>query len=190
MTEAKLIEYFNEHVFYELQMLRYSQQWLEEKQPQFVWNAMFAAFNVSARNLYYFVGNRDAGNMNVADYRHYCRTFDRGSIEGVKETMRWLEAQCLHLGEKRFKEPDRKINIDKIRELSAWIVSKMDELLKSFDDVFRAKLRPEWAGLVEPVLNIKWTRAGPSATDVMSILSTGPTGGVGEMITFDITPKK
>jgi hypothetical protein len=69
MTEAdELAGYFNEHVFYELQMLRFSKQWLEKEQTQFVWNAMFAAFNVSARNLYDFLGKRENGNMNVADY--------------------------------------------------------------------------------------------------------------------------
>jgi hypothetical protein len=106
--------------------------------------------------------------------------------------MRWLEAQCLHLGERRFKEPDRKINIDKIRELSAWVVSKMDDLLKSFNDDFQAKLRPEWTGLVaqEAVASLKWTGPvpSPSQSAVTSILSTSPTG-VGDMITFDTTSK-
>jgi hypothetical protein len=178
-------------VFYELQMLRYSKQWLEKGQTQFVWNAMFAAFNVSARNLYDFLGKREKGNMNVADYRAYCRTFKRSKPDPVNTTLRDLNAQCLHLGNKRTTEADKKINIDRVRKMSAWVVSNMDKLQKSFNDEFRSKLKPEWTGLVaqEPIAALVWAGPAPSASAVTSILATGPTS-VGEMITFDTTPKK
>jgi hypothetical protein len=193
MTEAtldELVDYFNEHVFYELLMLRYSKQRLENGGDQLLWNAMFAAFNVSARNLYYFVGKRDGANVNVADYRTYCQTFDRGSIEDVKNTLESLNAQCLHLGRKRYKEAEKKINLDKIRAVSAWIESRMDNLLKSFNNDFRSKLRPEWAGLVaqQPAIGVDGPK-GPSARSVPSNITTrGPTGN-GDLIQFDLAPK-
>jgi hypothetical protein len=75
--------------------------------------------------------------------------------------------------------------------LRDYVVSKMDELLKSFNDDFQAKLRLEWTGLVaqEPVVCLKWTGAAPSASAVTSMLSTGPTG-TGDTNQFAVPPKK
>jgi hypothetical protein len=174
----ELVDYFNEHVFYELITLRYSKQRLENGGDQLLWNAMFAAFNVSARNLYYFVGNRDGTNVNVADYKTYCQTFDRGSIEDVKSTLELLNSQCLHLGKKRYKETEKKINLRRIITVSAWIESRMDDLLKSFNNDFRSKLRPEWADPVAQhlVLGVEGP-GGPSASSLPSNITTrGPTG--------------
>jgi hypothetical protein len=196
MTETELLDYFNEHVFYELRMLCYSMQCLEKVDPQqpdarLVWNSMFAAFNVSARNLYYFVGRRDGDNMNVADYRPYCPTFSRGEINRVEKTLTLLQAQCLHLGKKRTKEPDKKISLDRVREISAWTVSNMNNLLKSFQADFRSKLRPEWADLISQQPFVRVGPEGPSSTAVSSILATGhgPTG-TGQIIYYDTTPKR
>jgi hypothetical protein len=161
MTEAELVDYFNEHVLYELLMLRYSIHRLENATDQMSWNVMFAAFNVSARNLYYFLGKRDGNNANVSDYKAYCQAFARGSIEPVKETMSDLNAQCLHLGKARSKEADGKINGARVKKMSSWIESNMDELLKSFKTEFRSKVRPERAEL-------------PKETSL--VLDLGPTG--------------
>src|ERR1700685_532695 len=116
MFDDDPVGYLNEHVFYELLMLKYAAQRLENEPDQLVWNATFAAFNVSARNLYYFVGRRDGDNVNVADYRTYCQSLQRGSIHTVETILRDLNAQCLHLGKKRFKEADKKMNLDRIRK--------------------------------------------------------------------------
>jgi hypothetical protein len=186
MEKSNLLDYFNEHVFYEIQMLNYTKYCLETPRSQAEWNVMFAAFNVSARNLYYFVGKRDTGNVNVDDYRSYMGPFERGSIENVKETMRLLQAQCLHLGEDRFKEPDRKINIERIRTMHAWIASKMSDLLKSFKDDFR--LRPEWAGLLAQGLKVPMGPTGPSASSLFATLSTSTTSEI-EIFTIDLPPK-
>jgi hypothetical protein len=187
VDKAKLRDYFNEHVFYEVQMLNYAKYCLESPRSQNEWNVMFAAFNVSARNLYYFVGKRDTGNMNVDDYRPYMGSFERGSIEEVKQTMRLLEAQCLHLGEDRFKEPDRKINIERVRTMHAWIASRIVSLLKSFNDDFRPK--PEWDALIGQRLAVPMGPTGPSTSSVFGILSTSTASG-GEIISFDVGPKK
>ena len=55
MTEIELAEYANEHFLYELLMLRYSKHHLQVCRDRLRWNAMFAAFNVSARNFYDFL---------------------------------------------------------------------------------------------------------------------------------------
>jgi uncharacterized UPF0160 family protein len=107
----------------------------------------------------------------VADYRTYCQNFQRGSIDTVERILIDLNAQCLHLGKKRFKEADKKMNLDRIRKMSAWVVSNMDDLLKSFNAEFRSKLRPEWAGLVAQELIVRVGPVGPSMSSVCRIAS-------------------
>ena len=151
---------------------------------------MFAAFNVSARNLYYFVGKRDGDNANVADYRAYCQTFKRGSIDRVDKILRDLNAQCLHMGRKRTKEVEKKVNSDRIREISKWVVANMDNLLKNFNDDFRSKLKPEWADLLSKRRIVAvLVPSGPSACSVTSVMTTSPTG-MGQPIQFEAAPKK
>ena len=149
MSETELLAYFNEHVFYELLMLSYSKQHLENGLDRYLWNAMFAAFNVSARNLENFLTNKgDRTHMRVLDYKDH-RTDARSiSNEAIRETVKMLNAQCLHLGKDRFTEADKKINLGKVRKVSAWVVSNMDNLLKSFKGEFRSKLCPDWASLI------------------------------------------
>jgi hypothetical protein len=193
MTDAEfLIDYFNEHVFYELLMLRYSKQCLEETKDQYLWNAMFAAFNVSARNLYDFLnnnGNRGT-DVNVDDYKLFRRDTHRDSTSDVTGTLGLLHAQCLHMGKKRTKESDKKINRVRIETVSDWVQSNMDNLLKTFNDDFGSKLRPEWADVLSQkrIVSVPGP-TGPTACSVTSVMTTGPTG-MGQPIQFEVTPKK
>jgi hypothetical protein len=66
MNKQEFVDYFNEHILYELLMCRYAKLRLVEGQTQILWNALFATFNVSARNLLKrfqkgCVGNLSAG---------------------------------------------------------------------------------------------------------------------------------
>jgi hypothetical protein len=193
MTDAELVDYFNEHVFYELLMLRHSKQCIQKADTQIIWNTMFAAFNVSARNLYDFLNNKGdrQTDVNVDDYKLLRTDTRRGSISDVQGTLQMLNAQCFHMGNQRSKEVDKKVSLDRIRTMSAWVVSNMDDLLKSFRDDFRSKLRPEWAGLVDHKSRMVVGVLGPmrpSLNSTTSIIATGPTG-TGDVIQFD-TPKK
>lgn len=178
MTESELVDYFNEHVFYELLMLRYSKQCLDEEKNKLLWNAMFAAFNVSARNLYAFLNNKGerASHVNVDDYNHHRRDTRRDSTSDVAGTLGMLNAQCLHMGQKRFKENDKKINLDRIGTVSAWVESNMNNLIKSFNEPFRAKLRSEWADLLtqKRIVSVLG-QTGTSSSSVVSIFEAGPT---------------
>jgi hypothetical protein len=189
MTEPDLLGYFNEHVLYELLMLNYARQCLEKESNQLVWNAMFAAFNVSARNLENFLTNKgDRTHMRVLDYKDY-RTDTRSiSNESIRETVKMLNAQCLHLGEERFTESDKKINLDRIARVSAWVVSNMDDLLKGFKDDFRSKLKRDWDGLIaqKRIVGVSGP-TGPAWAVLTTAIATGPTGA-GRAIEFDSTP--
>jgi hypothetical protein len=189
-TSDELVDYFNEHVFYELLMLRYTKQCLENGGDQLPWNAMFAAFNVSARNLYSFLANKDRPNASVEDYRAYRQTLDGISVEEVKSTLDLLNAQCLHLGWKRHKEPEEKINIDRIRSVSEWIESGTGNLLKTFKEDFRSKLRPKLADLPaqQSIIGVD-KPLGPSTSSHPSYITThGPTGN-GDLVQSDLASK-
>jgi hypothetical protein len=184
MTKAELIEQFDEHVFYEVQMLIYTKQCLEKEQPQPVWNAMFAAFNVSARNLENFLSNKGNNTrLRVLDYDPYRKVSGKFKNEPIRKALEQLNAQCLHLGKSRTPKPDDKINIVKIRKIFTWVVSSMDSLLKNLKDDFRPQ--SDWTGLLSQKLTVRVGPQGPSATNVTSTMTTGPTGGLGEMIGFD-----
>jgi hypothetical protein len=192
MSEIKLLGYFDEHVYYELLMLNYARQCLEGATDQLVWNVMFAAFNVSARNLENFLTNKgDRTHMRVLDYKDYRTDTHSISNEPIRETVKMLNAQCLHLGKERFTEADKKINLDRIAKVSAWVVSKMDELLKGFKGDFRAKLKSDWTSILaqHKVVGVVGPPKIPTSSSFSSILATGPTG-VGHAIEFYSTPKK
>jgi len=190
MTETELLGYFDEHVYYEWLMLNYAKQCLEGAADPLVWNAMFAAFNVSARNLENFLTNKgNSTRMRVLDYEPFRKDARNISNQPIRTTLEQLNAQCLHLGKKRFTEPDKKINRDRIEKMSAWVVSNMDDLLKGFKDDFRAKLN--WASLVaqHKAAGVVGPPKFPTSSSFSSILATGPTS-VGQVIQFDATPKK
>ena len=67
-----------------------------------------------------------------------------------------MNGQCFHMSQDRSKEADEKIGIARIRTVFAWVVKNTEELMQSFTDEFRAKLRPEWGALLqgECVINI------------------------------------
>lgn len=190
MSETELFDYLNEHVFYELLMVNYSKQRLESGLDRYLWNAMFAAFNVSARNLYDFLNNNGdrRTDVNVDDYRSFRNDTKRGSTSDVTGTLGLLNAQCLHMGKKRFAEPDKKINLDRIVTMSTWVVSNMDDLTRSFKHDFRSKLRKDWDGLVAQHRIVSGP-IGPAWATLTTAIASGPTGG-GQFVTFDVPPKK
>src|SRR6266702_81868 len=94
MTRDELIAYFNEHILYELLMLRYSRNLLRSQPQQLVWNANFAAFNVSARNLYEYLSNKGGNNeVNVHAYLPYAKTFRISSKSDITGTLQKINEQ-------------------------------------------------------------------------------------------------
>ena len=170
MTRQELSDYFNEHILYELLMLRYTKRRLVDGQTQILWNAMFSAFNVSARNLYEFLSNKGGKNeVNLHDYKDYYGSFGRSSISDITGTLQMLNAQVFHMGVKRFKEIDQKVNIERIQTMFDWAETNVLALVKSFDDEFRASIQLERANPDHQpstmVLGPTGPAAPPSATN-------------------------
>jgi len=171
MSEDELVGYLNEHVRYEFLMLQYTREQLEKTLSDNDWNAMFAAFNVSARNLYDFLSNNSTRNeMQVLDYNEYRNTERRYSNPDITGTLQKLNAQCLHLGKQRFKEYDKKVNFEKGLEVFNWAAASMRDFLNTFEDDFRKKILVEVPDpkthIVLNVPPVKLSRTSSSPTEV------------------------
>jgi hypothetical protein len=141
MTREELIEYFNEHILYELLMVRYAQKQLKTE-TQIIWNAMFATFNVSARNLYEFLNNKGSNNeVKVCDYQKFYGKFGRTPISDITGTLQKLNERCFHMGKKGPTAPDKKVNSQKIQTMLDWIEENMNRLVTNFDEEFRAEIQ-------------------------------------------------
>jgi hypothetical protein len=178
VTQDELVEYFNEHILYELLMLRYSRRRLASE-TQILWNAMFAAFNVSARNLYEFLNNKGSKNeVNVHDYAEFCRSFNRSSISDITGTLQLLNEQCFHMGKKRPSALDKKVNLQRIETVSQWIEANVENLIKSFDAGFRSKMQLDRANPDrQPNVYVSGptgpSAPHPSATNHVTVLHSG-----------------
>src|SRR5205814_9444036 len=108
-ADAAKIEYINEHLFYEYEMLQYSLDKLKSCTDQLDWNAYFVSFVVFGRNLYRFLLNRrDNRTFRVGDFTDGYRPPKPGQIAGIIQK---LDAQVLHLGKGRTKLPEGKAGI-------------------------------------------------------------------------------
>lgn len=160
MTRDELIAYFNEHVLYEVLMLRYTRNHLRSSPHQLVWNANFAAFNVSARNLYDYLNNKGGKNeVNVHAYLPYAKTFRISPISEITGTLQKINEQVFHMGRKRPKDTG-KVTLDRVEVVFQWAQSNMVSLAASFDEDFRKE--------------IPMDRADPAV--VPTIPTSGPTG--------------
>jgi hypothetical protein len=169
MTRPQLIEFFNEHVRYELFIMRHTSEQLEsDKLNQLDWNIMFSAFNVSARNIYEFLRGKK-GNVCVTQYRPFCRQFQHSDIDDVRTLAEDLNAQCFHMGEDRKMPANGKVTIAKIQTLARWLESNMSELERHFDDDFRTALQSEY----ERQRTLSVSAENPTSSAAVSIVSTG-----------------
>lgn len=162
-NRQELIDYFNEHILYELLMLRFSRNRLNAA-PQILWNAMFSAFNVSARNLYEFLNNKGTRNeVNVHEYRDYSKEFRLSSITRITGTLQKINEQVFHMGRKRPKDSDKKVTLDRVELVFKWVDSNMFALVASFDEKFRNEVQMHRADPNYIPTSIMSGPTGPSA---------------------------
>lgn len=168
MTDDQLVEYFNEHILYELLMLRYTHLNLQSA-GQLLWNAMFAAFNVSARNLYNFLKNRERSNVRVVDYKDHYGKWKCGKPTKITGSLDMLHKQCLHLDRNRPKLSPDKINLERIQIVFDWVQSNILTLVGHFDDGFQRRVALERADIpADQTLKIVTGPTGPSAPAAVS----------------------
>jgi hypothetical protein len=145
-TEDQLVEYFNEHVLYELLVLRYSYARLKGAKTQILWNVVFSAFNVSARNLYEFLNNKGSSNeVKCSEYLKHAKTFRLSSVGQVTGTLQMLNEQVFHMGRKRLGDRGHKVNMERVHQISEWIEENVVQLVGSFEETFATKIQMQRA---------------------------------------------
>jgi hypothetical protein len=133
--QQTLLEYLNEHVHYELLMLRYSLLRMAAPNDQLDFNANFVSFGVHARNLYKFLRN-DEGNSKAKDYAPMFKT--EGNLPPLR---RWEEA-IFHMGKSRpATAEDGKLVVSDAVVFANWTEDNFGRFIAEADEPYRSKWR-------------------------------------------------
>jgi hypothetical protein len=143
VTSEKKWEHLNDHLPYELLMLRYTYQQLHKQQLQLNWNVYLETLAVHARNLYYFLTSK-AKNLKANDFDTEYKHKGHLTLTG---TMQKLQSQVLHLGKERSSDPEKKTNTDHADRLYQWIEKEMSRFLASLSPEDRIHWRGDGADL-------------------------------------------
>jgi hypothetical protein len=113
-----LIAFLNEHVSYELLMLRYTRQQLRLELHPLDWNAKFESYFTHARILCnFFLGTDDNRNIAAHDYIAAFLPDGRRQMEGL---LLKLGPQIFHLGKIRT-DAERKLSVKDVDRMSEWL---------------------------------------------------------------------
>lgn len=170
--------YLEDHLPYELGMLRYTHEKLANVRDQLDWNAYFESFCVHARNLYLFLAGGDPNNMKAAYF-----------IPGFKKTPRTnnlfprLLGQVFHLSPRRESEAAKKVALEDASAMRDWI----EDGIRDFENELDADSRALW----KHAQATYWTTSAlfigvkglrPSATNHIDISTSGfsAEAGVGQ----------
>jgi hypothetical protein len=159
--DAKL-KYLNEHVQYELLMLRYSFHRLSSERHQLEWNAHWVSFGVHARNLYKFLRSKDS-NSKAIDYTPgFTKTI--GQLPPIGQ---W-EREIFHMGKTRpASVSDGKLTYEDARKFVEWVERNFDGFISQADEPYRSGWRaPTLKGAIGS-LTLTATNA-PSASSAPS----------------------
>jgi hypothetical protein len=156
-SEAQKLAWIEEHLAYELLMLRYVYRRLNEQQTQMEWNASFVAYAVYARNLYNFLRNEDTQNLKALDY---VRNYKANVTDKSKGVFQRLRDQVFHLGKSRpTGKSDKKADLKDAEVALKWIEKHFADFIGRLNEPYSSR----W----------KWQRAEPSNyIDVPGIWST------------------
>ena len=116
---AEKTEYLQEHLSYELLMLRHTLTEITKPHRILDWNAFLESFAVHARNLYDFLTNSDdCRNFKAQDF---INGFKAAKDDNTISMFLRLHSQVFHLGKSRPIEQAEKANVDHAKQVIAWI---------------------------------------------------------------------
>jgi hypothetical protein len=131
---ASQLEHLEEHIPYELLMLRFTLGKLRTEKHPLAWNGMLESFAVHARNLYWFLINkRNDAEDHIA--REFAETYTVPNASDMTGPFQRLNQQVMHLGKQRKKISTDKFHTDDAEKVANWIEIAMPK--------FRAALAPE-----------------------------------------------
>jgi hypothetical protein len=114
------LEHLEEHIPYELLMLRFTLGRLKGEKHPLAWNAMLESFAVHARNLYWFLINkRNHQEDHVAS--DFTVSYMVPSKSAMMGPFQRLNQQVMHLGTQRKKADTEKFQSDDAEKVAKWI---------------------------------------------------------------------
>jgi hypothetical protein len=131
LDEKQKQAWVEEHLPYELMMLRHTLKRITQKQNMFFldWNAAHASFAVHAANLAAFLTNGESGNNNlkacelVPNFRSR-----KGKLD---TTFNKMEPQIFHLGKARPNAGQLKFNTEDAEKVSQWLEAEMKKFVEA-----------------------------------------------------------
>jgi hypothetical protein len=133
-SQDDLIAFLNEHVSYELLMLRYTRQQLPLELHPLDWNAKFESYFTHARLLCkFFSGTDDNRNIAAHDYVADFSPSGRREMEGL---LLKLDQQIFHLGKQRAAS-ERKLSIDDVDRMSEWLEKNAANFITALPEPYK-----------------------------------------------------
>ncbi len=153
MATVEQKELLDEHLPYEVLMMRYAFETLRNPQPQLAWNAHLESFAVHVRNLVHFLRNKES-NLNFKA-RDFIEDYQASEVKEIEGALSKLESQIRHLGKNRKTEPKDKVNPGRIDKLFKWTENGVERFLQQLPAELRdlyneAKSRPTGGEITTP----------------------------------------
>ena len=135
-------EMLEDHLPYELMMLKFTFAKMSEAREQLDYNAYYEAFVVHARNLYWFLTNDDKSNAHACEF---VLGFKASKTNATISTFQDLHRQVLHIGKGRKTNREQKVQYDEAKDVFDWIILNSDVFIGRLDSTDLANFRSDRA---------------------------------------------
>lgn len=184
----QLAAWLQEHLSYELLMLRLTYSKLSQVADQADWNAFYESFAVHARNLYYFLTNEEE-----LQARHFVTDYKAVKTNETKGPLQRLALQVFHLSKDRPPTSSRrgaKIDAEDRQAVYSWIEDQMTDFVRQLPKSYAEA----WAKSDAATLAIRVPRINREQLIAMMGASSQPTitSSITKIITTSesVVPKK
>lgn len=167
MNPDELIGYFNEHVFYELDMLRGTHDRFQACKDRTTKNALLESCGMHARNLSEFLLN-EGDNRNVLASK-YNPSFRRRKPAGLTGAFERLNYGMHHLGTRRLGKP--KFTLDDATKILGWIEKEFQSFLDELPEPYKSDIGRKSESV--PLINAAAVVADATSTTATNTVTTG-----------------
>ena len=175
--DMEKVAYLQEHLPYELLMLRYTLKKIVAPQLRLDWNVYFESFAVHARNLYDFLTNsEDSRNFKAKDFVAY---FSISKEDKVISMFTRLHSQVFHLPKNRPTDQAKKANADRAKLVSRWIETNFATFISGLGADYGSKWHGEDADpskIIHDGVMMLHCQTASTATNFIMITTTGDYG--------------
>jgi hypothetical protein len=165
---AKQIRYLEEHLPYELLMLRYTHGQISEHHRRLAFNCYLECFAIHARILYKFLTkDEDSRNFEAKDFVGRYKPLPHTRLTGAMDK---LNRQILHLSKSRADQPEEKFNTAHVEEIHQWIERAISGFVGALSPELQSHWKEDRADLVKFIPEI----GGTSGAAIYGMTGTGP----------------